>query len=186
MYGKKEKLARMAWKIERLTRRWKIKLRTVVVLGKSIPDVDARSRIVTQADYMLTWSAFKKIKRKWGEPYCDLMATRFSRKVQRFVSYDYDELAIATNAFSITWQPGRIYYVFPTAKIINKVIKKAMWDKAKLIIVTPLNTYMMPMIQEVAMEQISLGKKAIVKEGRSQVETKEYIATLIDGSISRT
>ena len=58
-FGQMKMLAELAWGIsEKKLRKFKIMLRSTVVLGKQILDVNQLSRIVDNMDYTLTNQAF--------------------------------------------------------------------------------------------------------------------------------
>ncbi|MFO0453080.1 MAG: reverse transcriptase domain-containing protein, partial [Pseudomonadota bacterium] len=108
--GKEKKLAKIAWRVRRIEVQYKIGVETKVVKGEEIEEVDKMSRIVDKEDYAIEKEVFKRIEKKFGKMEVDLFATRFSRKVDAFVSKEFDPIAIATDAMSIEWRNlGSLY-----------------------------------------------------------------------------
>ena len=72
----------------------------------------------------------------WGRPHVDLFATRENFKLPTFVSPLPDEMAWASNAFTISWE-GMKAYAYPPTSLIPRVLAKLRLESAEVILVAP-------------------------------------------------
>jgi hypothetical protein len=72
----------------------------------------------------------------WGRPHVDLFATRENFKLPTFVSPLPDEMAWASNAFTISWA-GMKAYAYPPTSLIPRVLAKLRLESAEVILVAP-------------------------------------------------
>ena len=91
------------------------------------------------AEWMLNKGCFDKICRLWGQPEVDLFASRVNRQVDKFVSWHPDPDAFHVNAFTLNWADCS-FYAFPPFCLINGVLQKLFFDRAKGVLVVPLWT----------------------------------------------
>jgi len=181
--GKEKKLAKIAWRVRRIEVQYKIGGETKVVKGEEIEEVDKMSRIVDKEDYAIEKEVFKRIEKKFGRMEVDLFATRFSRKVDAFVSKEFDPIAIATDAMSIEWRNLGSLYGFPPVHKIQEVLEKVKEERVKMVIIVPdsKKARWLAMIEEMRVEEMKLGK-AVIKEEREKIEKIYWKAIMVDGS----
>ncbi|RCN31307.1 hypothetical protein ANCCAN_22915 [Ancylostoma caninum] len=88
------------------------------------------------SDYSLSPVMTSSLFAKWGNPDVVLFASRWNRKCKKFFSLLPDPEASAVNAFAQEW--SEIYgYAFPPLNMVGRVIRKAVREKARLILVCP-------------------------------------------------
>ena len=115
-----------------------IVLRAQYVPGVDLGSADFLSRIhQNPSESSLTRKDFDLITRTWGIPSIDLFATRFNRKVPRFVSLFPDPLAENTDAFTMAWNLESLAFAFPPFNQIGRILAKVRRDPCNLILVTP-------------------------------------------------
>ena len=114
-----------------------IYLSAVFIAGKDNVEADYLSRIPQdRMGWMLNPRIFFKVSQKFYHPDVDLFANRINRQVQCFVASNPDPLALAMDAFSLSWKSLRAY-AFPPFIMIPKVLRKVLQDNARLILITP-------------------------------------------------
>ncbi len=69
-------------------------------------------------------------------PDVDLFASRLNFQLPRYVSWNPDPGAIATDAFTLMWTTGT-YYAFPPFSLIARVLQKTIQDGARMMIIVP-------------------------------------------------
>lgn len=74
------------------------------------PTISVASPLI-QASGPFTQRCFRLLCVEWGTPDMDLLASRFNKKVDRFVSLD--PLANATDALAAPWGAYHLMYAFP-------------------------------------------------------------------------
>ena len=106
--------------------------RQIVLRARHIPghlnviaDKLSRHGQVIQTEWSLLQEVFDQICRRWHKPEVDLFATKFNRKLPRFVSPVPDLLAWKVDALSVPWQDLDAY-VFPPVALLGKVVSKLM------------------------------------------------------------
>ena len=106
--------------------------RQIVLRARHIPghlnviaDKLSRHGQVIQTEWSLLQEVFDQICRRWHKPEVDLFATKFNRKLPRFVSPVPDLLAWKVDALSVPWQDLDAY-VFPPVAVLGKVVSKLM------------------------------------------------------------
>ena len=101
----------------------------------------------TLADYKsrhfadnLEWSLndklYEKVVDAFGEPEIDLFATRLNCKVPKFVAWLPEPLAVAIDAFSMSWTDLR-FYAFPPFSCVGKAVEKALEERATGVLIVP-------------------------------------------------
>lgn len=85
-----------------------------------------------QADYLSQqllpgeWSLHPKIFQaiclKWGTPDVDLLASRFKRKLDNFVSRTRDPLAYGADVLIIPWDQYSLIYAFPPIPVLPRLL----------------------------------------------------------------
>ena len=98
---------------------------------------DYLSRTSLGSEFCLSHYGFDLLTQKIPFPLeLDLFASRFSRKLPRFVSRFPDNLSWKVDAFSFSW-PNNIY-IFPPINFIPRVIQKLIDDKThNAVLITP-------------------------------------------------
>ena len=98
---------------------------------------DRESRIYKDSsNWMLDKSVFRQLERVMGVTHIDLFADRTNTQKHLYVSWKPDPFAIATDAFTITW--NQVSYAFPPFCLIGRCLAKIRQDKATVIMVTPI------------------------------------------------
>lgn len=181
--GKEKGLAKMSWRIRKEELKRGVEVEVRVVKGEMIQEADKLSRIVDDQDYQLRQRSFTKIIQKMGTPDIDLFATRFSKKVPRFVSKEFDETAEDTEAMTMDWRNRGLLYAFPPVFLIPQVLEKIRRERVKAIMVVPESkgARWHPNLQRMTRDEIRLGK-AVQKEEREKIEEVYFKAVLVDGS----
>ena len=64
----------------------------------------------------------------------DLFASRLNFQLPRYVSWNPDPEAVATDAFSINWS-NDLHYAFPPFSLIGRVLQKIVQDAADVILI---------------------------------------------------
>ena len=82
-------------------------------------------------------TTFRKLCPKVFIPDVDLFASRLTRRIEAFVSWQPDPDAMATNAFSLNWGSFR-GYIFPPFCLITRILHKLAADGGEAIVVVPL------------------------------------------------
>jgi hypothetical protein len=92
---------------------------------------------VLQAEWELDQKTFNRLTKVWGTPDVDLFATRFNRKLRRFVSPCPDADAESQDAMKTDWGVFDFPYLFPPFSMIGQVLEKIGETPMKCLIVTP-------------------------------------------------
>jgi len=92
---------------------------------------------VLQAEWELDQGTFDRLSRVWGTPDVDLFATRFNRKLQRFVSPCPDADAESQDAMKANWGAFSFPYLFPPFSMIGQVLEKIEETHTRCLVVTP-------------------------------------------------
>uniref|UniRef100_A0A914YLH6 Reverse transcriptase domain-containing protein n=1 Tax=Panagrolaimus superbus TaxID=310955 RepID=A0A914YLH6_9BILA len=120
------------WLLER-----KLWLVATHIPGKNNVEADKNSRVFKEKhEWSLDRHIVKGLFQKWETPEIDLFASRLNRKCNKFFSLNPDPEATATDAFAQCWT-GLYGYAFPPFNLIGRVLKKAIDEGAKLIIISP-------------------------------------------------
>ena len=180
--GREKNLAKMSWKIRDIEVERKIEIEIKVVKGEMIQRVDRLSRVIDNKDYQVRWKMFNKMVRRWGMPRIDLFATRFSRKVQRFILREFDKKAVDQDALMISWRKRGLLYAFPPMALISTVLEKIQREEAEVILVVPTKrgAKWMTKLKEMTIDEMILGR-AIAKEGREKIEKMYFKAVRVSG-----
>lgn len=75
----------------------------------------------------------------FGTPDIDLFATKENAKVSSFVSWHFDPLAHAVDAFSIKWTDHNLY-AFPPFSLIGRCLQKVEQEQATGLFIAPVWT----------------------------------------------
>ena len=123
-------------------------------------------RISTDSHWRLSTSVFNEIVSKFGCPSIDLFASSLNHKVPRYVSYQPEAGAEATDAFTVSWR-HEFAYIFPPFSLIPRVIRKIESDNAIAIVVVPdwpSQTWYPDFVRLTKSESITFGpSKSLVK-----------------------
>lgn len=116
----------------------KIRLFAVYLSGKNnaIADWLSRVKLNNQQELQLQKSDFTLIEEKFGKRKIDLLATYKNRQTEAYMSLNYEEEAIATDALQHQWPQHA--YAYPPWILINRILAKLNHEKIKdLVLVTP-------------------------------------------------
>ena len=138
IHGRFPHLVRLARKIHRLLRRYRIDMSFELVPGAEIPEEDNLSRLADRHDYALTDRAFQRIARLLGRPRCDLFASRFTARAPKFFSRRPDPRAAAVDAFAQSWKAHKLglALAFAPPLLLRRVIQKAAWEENKCMFIS--------------------------------------------------
>lgn len=89
-----------------------------------------------RTEWSLKKEIFYQIFSEYPDIELDLFSTRFNAKLEKFVSWGFDPLAYAVDAFSLNWSDF-IAYAFPPFSLINRILDKVILDKAEMVLITP-------------------------------------------------
>ena len=103
---------------DELHNRWRVQDTTV------ISRVDAREVNLSHRDTL-------------GPCSVDLFATRLNNQLRRCVSWRPDPFAIATDAFTMSWQE-EVGYAFPPFSLIGRCLQKVRLEGCTVVLVTPV------------------------------------------------
>ncbi|XP_073491076.1 uncharacterized protein [Aquarana catesbeiana] len=101
-----------------------------------------------QADYLSRqqllpgeWSlhpdVFWAICQRWGVPDVDLFASRFNKKIDRFVARTKDPLACGTDALVIPWHRFSLIYAFPPILLLPRLLRRIRQERKSVLLVAP-------------------------------------------------
>lgn len=116
--------------------------RNLFIYASYIPSVqnfvaDTESRIISEdTEWSLAQDFFNTIESYYGKFEIDLFASAINTKCRCFVSWFPDPLALAVDAFSLSWN-GIYFYAFPPFSLILWVLRKVITDKAEGVLVVP-------------------------------------------------
>ena len=66
----------------------------------------------------------------------DLFASRLNCQIPRYVSWNPDPEACATDAFTLTWT-NEVFYAFPPFSLIARVVQKVIEDGSLMVLIIP-------------------------------------------------
>lgn len=106
--------------------------------GVNNTEADFESRHFSDnTEWTLNNVHFRRIKQKWGSPDIDLFASRLNHKVPCFASWYPDPGATFTDAFSISWHPFKLAYIFPPFSLMGRCLRKIREDQVNAVVVAP-------------------------------------------------
>ena len=108
------------------------------IRGKDNTKADTESREFNdKTEWKLQEEVFAQICDYFQiQPSVDLFASRLNYQLPRFVSWNPEPEAIATDAFSLIWS-HETYYAFPPFSLIGHVLNKVVTDGSVMLIVVP-------------------------------------------------
>ncbi|KAK6046410.1 hypothetical protein COOONC_16085 [Cooperia oncophora] len=141
-------------KLTRLLWLWALKrhLKLLASYKPGVQNVEAdllSRRSNDSSDYSLDGKTTMLLFAKWGVPKIDLFASRWNNKCQKYFSFFPDPGAAGVDAFAQDW--SETYgYAFPPFNLVGKTIRKALKEKARLILVCPMwkNQSWWPLVME--------------------------------------
>ena len=118
--------------------------RGIVLRARHIPgrlnviaDKLSRHNQVIQTEWSLDRQVFSLLCSKWGLPQVDLFATRFNRKLPRFVSPVPDQEAWSVDDLSLLWEDLDAY-AFPPVSLLGLVVSKVVDQGCRrMILIAP-------------------------------------------------
>jgi hypothetical protein len=156
----------------------------IEIIPKYLPGVkntiaDALSRLERVGDYALLQEFFREGMMKLQESMqdnwmvdIDLFATRFNRKLEKFVSPTPDPLAVAHDAFSLIWNQWKPY-IHPPIEVIARCIQRLEEERVEAVLVVPLwpTQTWWPRLISLAKAGVILGNtEEILQRGKSMKE----------------
>ena len=141
MGGRKDVCNKMARKIWNWCKERDIWLSAAYITSEQNIVADKMSRIShNNAEWALNDNVFQQICDIFGKPQLDLFASRLNFKCKRYVSWQPDPFAEAVDAFSLDWGKEEMLYIFPPFCVINRVLQKIDFDKARAVVIVPMWT----------------------------------------------
>ncbi len=116
---------------------WTLSARHLAGSVNVIADLLSRPGSIVPSEWTVCHEVLYPVWELWGKPHVDLFATRFSTRLQVFVSPVPDPRALAVDAFSLSWT-GMTAYAFPPFALLKRVLDKALLESPRLILVAPL------------------------------------------------
>ena len=89
-----------------------------------LADQHSRESVIS-TEWTLDDRTFSWIVREFGQPEVDLFATRFNKRIAKFVSPCPDHQALAWDAMAQDWNEWESIYAFPPVSLIPEVIWKS-------------------------------------------------------------
>ena len=114
-----------------------LKARHIPGVVNVLADFLSRPGMVLQTEWTLAHSVLQPVWNLWHKPMLDLFATKFSKRLQIYVSPVPDPGALETDALAMDWT-GLSAYAFPPLPLLSRVIKKARKDGPQLILIAPM------------------------------------------------
>ena len=88
-------------------------------------------------EWSLDCVLYNDLVTKWGKPDIDLFACRLNHKVDLYVSWKADPMAIATDTLSIDWSSYKLIFCFSPFSLIGKVLQKTLHHQVTAVVVVP-------------------------------------------------
>ena len=99
---------------------------------------DFRSRnFVDNTEWELNPKIFKRACKIFGTPEVDLFASRLTKKIEKFVSWEPDPESWKVDAFTFEWT-DYLFFVFPPFSLLGRVLQKLLADGTRAVLVAPL------------------------------------------------
>ena len=121
-----------------------VSLRAIHLPGEKNQVADWLSRQHTPRhpahEWRLSVDAFRSLVERWGNPTIDWFASPWTTQCHRFVTLSPCPAAVATNAFNWDWSAEceKLSLLVPPFPLIERVVAKALDDRASAIIVVPV------------------------------------------------
>jgi len=107
-----------------------------IPMGKNF-EADTVSKYIDYDDWSIAENLFDDINKKWGPFSIDRFADKTNRKVVRFNSKFHCENSEGVNAYIRNWGGSENNWIVPPINSISNVIRQAVIQKAKGVIVVP-------------------------------------------------
>ena len=114
-----------------------LRARHLAGVANVLADQLSRASSSLPTEWTLVPRILQPIWDRWYKPRVDLFATKFSRRLPRYVSPVPDPGAWAVDAFSFPWT-GLSLYMFPPFAVLPQVLRKIELDEAEAILIAPL------------------------------------------------
>ena len=108
------------------------------IRGVDNEEADSLSRVANvDTEWSLFPSVFGRLASVFGSPKVDMFASRINSKLESYFSWHPDPSALITDAFTVCW--ADFYgYAFPPFRLLGRVLRKIIKDKATVLVVMPL------------------------------------------------
>ncbi|KAA6370257.1 MAG: putative reverse transcriptase, partial [Streblomastix strix] len=145
-----------------------IQLKATYIPGKENQTADSLSRLNRAGDYHLNKRIAEQVfKTMQFFPTINLFANRKTKLTKRFCTINLDHLAVARDAFSISWKAEQPV-IHPPIPLIGHCLQRIKQEKIATIMIVPNQEgqYWWPLIQQMTTKQINLGQSSqILKNG---------------------
>ncbi len=103
-------------------------------------EADQLSRVFNdRLEWQLDPTIFRSVCHAlYCQPDIDLFVSRINANLSRFMSFQPDPHAVATDAIVHPWNTYTLVYLFPPFSLITKCLQKIWSEQATAVIITPL------------------------------------------------
>ncbi|KAA6367064.1 MAG: putative reverse transcriptase [Streblomastix strix] len=135
----KESLIERIKQVFYLMKRLQLQIITIHIPGKLNTTIDSLSRLCRSGDYTLKDGMIQMIGKTWNYmPQIEIFATQFNKIISNNVTVVFNDLGTHFhNAFTYKWSNVKLY-LRPPIIVLNRVLQKMKYDKAKGIIIAPI------------------------------------------------
>ena len=114
-------------------------LKAAYIQGLSNAAYERSRHFNDDIEYRLSDEAFRVnvITEMFGVPDIDLFASRLNNQVPRFCSWKPDPDSAFVDAFTLDWSTLGLIYAFPPFRLMGRVLRQALTQRANIIIVYP-------------------------------------------------
>jgi ribonuclease HI len=157
---------------------------------------DALSRLEAAGDYSLKeqifWKGLENLKTETENEdklvTIDIFATARNTKLPRYISPEFDPLAVASDAFSVQWQ-GEKVYAHPPVILITQTLRRIEQERVEAVVVVPCwqSQPWWPLWTKLVKKETTLGESELILERGVMMnmrKTKLPPGQLIMGRIS--
>lgn len=106
--------------------------------GKKNIEADKASReFNANIEWSLNQRVFELVIQRYGNMDIDLFASRLNHKIEKYISWKPDPMAVYINAWHVEWD-FKLGYCFPPFSLIPSVLQKVEEDLAEIVLIAPL------------------------------------------------
>ena len=92
---------------------------------------------LSPGEWSLHPQIFQVICQRWGMPDVDVMASRFNKKLDRFMSRTRDPMACGADALVCPWHQFKLLYAFPPLQLLPRLLRRIRVEHKPVILVAP-------------------------------------------------
>ena len=132
-------LCYLTWEVLNWCRSKGVSIRAVHIPGhlNVIADRLSRGNPIKRTEWSLASPIVQQVFLRWGQPLVDLFATDQNKQCLTYCSLVPEQNALATDAFTISWE-GMMAYAFPPPILLSRVLKKIKSEDCVIILIAPL------------------------------------------------